>query len=82
MINTRGGKLLFKTRIKSTKSLRYNGPVCVCVCVRARVCVCVCVRPFTVKVSSVWISWYYQGPDQQCCVEDFIFLCQVPSSLL
>ena len=22
-----------------------------------RVCVCVCVRPFTVKASSVWISW-------------------------
>ena len=25
------------------------------VCVR--VCVCVCLRPFTLKVSSVWISW-------------------------
>ena len=28
---------------------------CVCVCVY--VCVCVCVRPFTVKASSLWISW-------------------------
>ena len=31
--------------------------VCVCVCVCVRVCVCVCVCPFTVKASSVWISW-------------------------
>ena len=31
--------------------------VCVCVCARVYVCVCVCVRPFTVKASSVWISW-------------------------
>ena len=39
--------------------------VCVCVCVYVYVCVCicvcvcvhVCVSAFTVKVSSVWISW-------------------------
>ena len=31
--------------------------VCVCVCVSVCVCVCVCLRPFTVKTSSVWISW-------------------------
>ena len=30
---------------------------CVRACVRVCVCVCVCLRPFTVKVSSVWISW-------------------------
>ena len=39
--------------------------VCVCVCVCVGVggwvgvgaCVCVCLRPFTVKASSLWISW-------------------------
>ena len=35
--------------------------VCVCVCVGGwvcvGVCVCVCGSPFTVKVSSAWISW-------------------------
>ena len=33
--------------------------VCLCVCVCVCVCVCAClyIRPFTVKTSSVWISW-------------------------
>ena len=32
--------------------------VCVCVCVVCvYVCVYLCLRPFTVKASSVWISW-------------------------
>ena len=52
--------------------------LCVCVCV----CVCVCLRPATVKASSVWNSWDYQGTDQRCCVEDVGFLCWFPSSLL
>ena len=33
--------------------------VCVFLCLLVRACVCVgvCIRPFTVKASSVWISW-------------------------
>ena len=41
--------------ISSSYSVCLSLSVYVCVCVR--VCVCVCVRPFTVKASSVWISW-------------------------
>ena len=28
-----------------------------CGCVGVGVCVCVCLRPFSVKTSSVWVSW-------------------------
>ena len=31
--------------------------VCVCMCMCLCLCLCLCVRPFSVKVSSVWISW-------------------------
>ena len=31
--------------------------MCVCLCVFVSTCVYACLRPFTVKASSVWISW-------------------------
>ena len=43
--------------LKTWKALCVCMCVCVCVYVCVCVCACVCLRPFTVKASSIWISW-------------------------
>ena len=54
------------------------GSVCVYVCVCACVCVCVCVcgwlcvRPFTVKSSSVWISWTASEQINEVVLKTFV----------
>ena len=51
----------------------------VCVCV----CVCVCVLFTTIhREGFIYLGLEFQGTDQQYCVEDVAFLCQVPSSIL
>ena len=80
-----------KNKVKSTGKHLQLSPifsesvcVCVCVCVRACVCVCMCVCTSIYHEGFICLDQLdYQGTtDQRCCVEDVIFLCQVPSSLL
>ena len=51
--------ILLEQFVDSLEIYKYYWRVCVCLCV----CVCVCVRPFTVKASSVWISWITRDPN-------------------
>ena len=46
------------------------------------VCVCVCVFTSIHLESFICLGLEVQGTDQRCCVEDVIFLCQVPSTIL
>ena len=46
--------------------------MCVCVYVCVCVCVCVCVTPFTVKASSVWISWTTREQINDVVLKTFI----------
>ena len=49
---------------------------------RAFVCVCVCVFTSIHREGFICLGLEFQGTDQQCCVEDVSFLCQVSSSIL
>ena len=46
------------------------------------VCVCVCVCTSIHLEGFICLGLEVQGTDQRCCVEDVIFLCLVPSSIL
>ena len=46
--------------------------VCLCVCVCVFVCVCVCVCTFTVKASSIWISWTARKQINDVVLKNFI----------
>ena len=43
---------------------------------------CVCVFTSIHLEGFICLGLEVQGTDQRCCVEDVIFLCQVPSSIL
>ena len=45
-------------------------------------CVCVCVFTSIHLEGFIHLGLEVQGTDQRCCVEDVIFLCQVPSLIL
>ena len=44
--------------------------------------VCVCVFTSIHLEGFICLGLEVQGTDQRCCVEDVIFLCQFPSSIL
>ena len=67
--------LIVAPLIKDLKILEHRGvPVCLCLCV--------CVFTSIHCEGVICLGLEIQGTDQQCCVEDISFLCQVSLSLL
>ena len=67
-------KLMTSVSIWQTMSSFFYFQLCVCVCV--------CVFTSIHLEGFICLGLEVQGTDQRCCVEDVIFLCQVPSSIL